>query len=337
MDGPWARRGEDHAWTYGRLASRGRRPCPWAVASSEPAAADRRRRRGRSGPWTSRRSTIRRWSRPRVAGDRSAFDVLVRRHQRAIYAVCYRFAGNHADASDLAQDAFVRAYRGLARFKGDAAFGTWLYRIAVNVCLTRAAAKTPVDRSDRAARARRPARRSARRPLRRGAGRRPRQGRDRAAAREAAADGDPARVPRAAARGDCPEAGQHRRHGEGELLPRAAESAQAARGAHVMSHLSRDERLLALDGALERDARTGTSASCAACRADVETLRRRRWRGSGPSTCRSRRRCSGITWRRASATPSRASRRRCRHRRLVVAASGLGGGRHARRRRRARG
>jgi len=78
-----------------------------------------------------------------VGGDRSAFDVLVRRHHRTIYAVCYRFAGDHADASDLAQDAFVRAYRGLARFKGDAAFGTWLYRIAVNVCLTSAAAKTP--------------------------------------------------------------------------------------------------------------------------------------------------------------------------------------------------
>ena len=79
-----------------------------------------------------------------VAGDRAAFDVLVRRHQRAIYGVCYRFAGNHADASDLAQDAFVRAYRGLARFKREAAFSTWLYRIAVNVCLSRAAVKAPV-------------------------------------------------------------------------------------------------------------------------------------------------------------------------------------------------
>jgi RNA polymerase sigma-70 factor, ECF subfamily len=76
-------------------------------------------------------------------GDRAAFDVLVRRHQRTVYGVCYRFSGDHADASDLAQDAFVRAYRGLARFKGDAAFSTWLYRIAVNVCLTRAAVKAP--------------------------------------------------------------------------------------------------------------------------------------------------------------------------------------------------
>ncbi len=78
-----------------------------------------------------------------TAGDCTAFDVLVRRHQRTVYGVCYRFSGDHADASDLAQDAFVRAYRGLARFKGDAAFSTWLYRIAVNVCLTRAALKTP--------------------------------------------------------------------------------------------------------------------------------------------------------------------------------------------------
>jgi RNA polymerase sigma-70 factor, ECF subfamily len=78
-----------------------------------------------------------------AAGDREAFDVLVRRHQRAVYAVCYRFTNDHADASDLAQDAFVRAYRGLPRFKGDAAFGTWLYRIATNVCLSRAALKRP--------------------------------------------------------------------------------------------------------------------------------------------------------------------------------------------------
>jgi RNA polymerase sigma-70 factor (ECF subfamily) len=78
-----------------------------------------------------------------VAGDRAAFDILVRRHQRTVYGVCYRFAGDHADASDLAQDAFVRAYRGLAGFKGAAAFSTWLHRIAVNVCLSRAAVRTP--------------------------------------------------------------------------------------------------------------------------------------------------------------------------------------------------
>lgn len=74
-------------------------------------------------------------------GNRDAFDELVRRHQRHVYQLCYRFAGNHEDASDLAQDVFVRAYRGLRSFKGESAFGTWLYRIGVNVCLNRAGSR----------------------------------------------------------------------------------------------------------------------------------------------------------------------------------------------------
>ncbi len=53
-----------------------------------------------------------------VAGERDAFDVIVERHRRAVYQVCYRFVNNHEDASDLAQDAFVRAWRGLKNFKG---------------------------------------------------------------------------------------------------------------------------------------------------------------------------------------------------------------------------
>jgi RNA polymerase sigma-70 factor (ECF subfamily) len=76
-------------------------------------------------------------------GRRDAFDLLVRRHQRAVYQVCYRFVGNHADASDLAQDAFLRAWRGLAGFKRESSVGTWLYRIAVNTCLNRLAVKVP--------------------------------------------------------------------------------------------------------------------------------------------------------------------------------------------------
>ena len=55
--------------------------------------------------------------------------------------MCYRFVNNHEDASDLAQEAFVRAWRGLRHFKGEAALSTWLYRIAVNVCLNRVSAK----------------------------------------------------------------------------------------------------------------------------------------------------------------------------------------------------
>jgi RNA polymerase sigma-70 factor (ECF subfamily) len=78
-----------------------------------------------------------------VAGHRAAFDLIVERHRRTVYQVCFRFVGNHEDASDLAQDAFIRAYRALAKFKGESELRTWLYRIAVNVCLNRMALKTP--------------------------------------------------------------------------------------------------------------------------------------------------------------------------------------------------
>jgi RNA polymerase sigma-70 factor (ECF subfamily) len=77
-----------------------------------------------------------------LAGRRDAFDLIVERHRRAVYHVCYRFVGNHEDASDLAQDVFVRAYRGLRNFRGQSSLGTWLYRIGVNVCLNRVSAKT---------------------------------------------------------------------------------------------------------------------------------------------------------------------------------------------------
>jgi RNA polymerase sigma-70 factor (ECF subfamily) len=83
------------------------------------------------------------------AGEAGAFDVLVERHRRQVYQLCYRFAGNHEDASDLAQDTFLRAYRALGTFKGHSAFSTWLHRVAVNVCLNRKAAKRlttePID------------------------------------------------------------------------------------------------------------------------------------------------------------------------------------------------
>src|SRR5215211_3109830 len=74
-------------------------------------------------------------------GTAGAFDVLVERHRSPVYQLCYRFVGNHEDASDLAQDVFIRAFRGLKTFKGQASLGTWLYRIAVNVSLNKVAAK----------------------------------------------------------------------------------------------------------------------------------------------------------------------------------------------------
>jgi RNA polymerase sigma-70 factor (ECF subfamily) len=78
-----------------------------------------------------------------LAGSQDAFAVIVNRHQRAVYQVCYRFVRNHEDAADLAQDVFVRAFKGLSHFKGDSALGTWLYRVGVNCCLNRLAAKRP--------------------------------------------------------------------------------------------------------------------------------------------------------------------------------------------------
>lgn len=77
-----------------------------------------------------------------LGGDRHAFEALVERHQRRVYQLCYRFVANHEDASELAQDAFVRAYRSLGKFEGQAQFSTWLHRITVNVCLNRLALKT---------------------------------------------------------------------------------------------------------------------------------------------------------------------------------------------------
>ena len=75
-------------------------------------------------------------------GRTGAFDVIVERHRRAVYALCYRFVANHEDASDLSQDVFLRAFRGLRNFRGQATLGTWLHRIGVNVCLNRVGAKT---------------------------------------------------------------------------------------------------------------------------------------------------------------------------------------------------
>ena len=78
---------------------------------------------------------------------REAFDVIVERHWRKVYHLCYRFVRNHEDASELAQDVFVRAFRGLNKFNGDSSLGTWLHRVGVNVCLNRVALKPPPCRS----------------------------------------------------------------------------------------------------------------------------------------------------------------------------------------------
>ncbi|MCW8825467.1 MAG: RNA polymerase sigma factor RpoE [Gammaproteobacteria bacterium] len=75
------------------------------------------------------------------SGDKQAFGILVERYQNRILHVLTPFLKNRADAEDVAQDTFVRAYRALANFKGDSAFYTWLYRIAINTAKNYLAAK----------------------------------------------------------------------------------------------------------------------------------------------------------------------------------------------------
>jgi RNA polymerase sigma-70 factor, ECF subfamily len=66
------------------------------------------------------------------AGDRGAFDLLVRKYQQRIVKLAFRYVRDHAEALDIAQEAFIKAYRALPGFRGESAFYTWLYRIAIN-------------------------------------------------------------------------------------------------------------------------------------------------------------------------------------------------------------
>src|SRR5580692_12416361 len=68
-------------------------------------------------------------------GDADAFGALFEAHRSRIYSVCLRMTSNAAEAEDLTQDAFLQAFRKIAKFRGDSAFSTWLHRIAVNTVL----------------------------------------------------------------------------------------------------------------------------------------------------------------------------------------------------------
>lgn len=70
-------------------------------------------------------------------GDTDSFEVLVRRHQKAIFNIIYRLLGDYDEASEVAQEVFLSAYKAIAHFRGDANFYTWLYRIAFNQASTR--------------------------------------------------------------------------------------------------------------------------------------------------------------------------------------------------------
>lgn len=69
-----------------------------------------------------------------LKGDGDAFSSLVKRHETRVYNVCLRILGNREDARDATQEAFLTAIRKISQFRGDAAFTTWLHRVAVNAC-----------------------------------------------------------------------------------------------------------------------------------------------------------------------------------------------------------
>jgi RNA polymerase sigma-70 factor (ECF subfamily) len=87
------------------------------------------------------------------AGDRAALERLVARHKRPLFGLCYGILGHAEDAEDAVQETFLRALRGLPGFRADAAFRTWLYRIAVNVCLNWKRDRRPTEWLDEQRRA----------------------------------------------------------------------------------------------------------------------------------------------------------------------------------------
>jgi RNA polymerase sigma-70 factor (ECF subfamily) len=79
------------------------------------------------------------------AGEAEPFDELVRRHSVKIHDLCYKILRNYDDASDMAQETFIKAYRKINKFDGRSQFSTWLYRIAVNNCLNYIKKQRPTE------------------------------------------------------------------------------------------------------------------------------------------------------------------------------------------------
>lgn len=69
------------------------------------------------------------------AGDVHAFEALIQEHQSIVYNVAYKMFPNHEDASDIAQEALIKAYRYIGKFEGKSKFSTWIYKITYNVCI----------------------------------------------------------------------------------------------------------------------------------------------------------------------------------------------------------
>lgn len=77
------------------------------------------------------------------AGDHRAFAILVERHKDEAFTLALRLLGSREEAEEAVQDAFLRAYQALGSFRGESRFGTWLYRIVYNLCMTRVARRRP--------------------------------------------------------------------------------------------------------------------------------------------------------------------------------------------------
>ena len=69
------------------------------------------------------------------AGSIDAFEQLILLYEKRVYTIAYKYMGNHEDASDMAQEALIKAYQSIGSFRGEAAFGTWLGKITANRCL----------------------------------------------------------------------------------------------------------------------------------------------------------------------------------------------------------
>jgi RNA polymerase sigma-70 factor (ECF subfamily) len=98
------------------------------------------------GPPTTAADDDRRLVNRAKSGDADAFERLVRRHQRWVFTLALRMVGDRADAEDMAQEIFFKAYRGLSGFRGGARFSTWLYAIASRHCLNHLTSRTARSR-----------------------------------------------------------------------------------------------------------------------------------------------------------------------------------------------
>ena len=87
------------------------------------------------GLWTPRKSDDEVLIAASGRGATEAFDELIRKYEKRVYNFAYRLTGNSSDAADVAQEAFIRAYKSIKSFRGDSTFTTWMYRITTNIYL----------------------------------------------------------------------------------------------------------------------------------------------------------------------------------------------------------